>query len=432
MAKPIFLRRENGQDICRIKFHADKKYRATFTGPSEECVEWWWRQKLAYEDAKKGEVAPATSPLRPNGGGTVRELVEHFRRSLEDRGLASAKDRGFKLNAMLRSGAAFVDRQAVHVAESDDMQTWFDKAINGTKRGGKLYKPATVISQRDEWRRVFRYGIRKQLCGLTRQSRNPALDIEMPKRNAEGRPVKMTARDRVLEAGEWERWLKAANEYLQRQNQFELVEMNGRRDPQIVMPNYVKRKGGVPCGHGNFPDPRACEEVHPYALIHLATWKYLTGMRMREILRLKVDDVSEKIAKLVLTKTGEDQKRALSGEAWEWLKGYLTKRKEWIQCSLRKDEPLFPWYASEKNISTQFRRICDLAKIEGLQLRDLRADFATRLVLELDGNLGVVRRFTGHSADGRVLEKIYVRVSPEKAADILRAKQKIRDEEARP
>jgi len=429
VAKPIYVRRENGRDIYRIKFQPEGKYQASFTGPYEECEAWWWRQKLAYDDSEHGEVARATSPAPANRGGTVRELVELFRRSLEERRLASAKDRSFKLNAMLRSGVAFVDRQAAAIS-NDDFQAWFDKAINATKRGGKLYTPATVISHRDEWRRVFRYGIRKQLCGLTRQSPNPALDIEMPKRNAEGRPVRMVARDRVLEDGEWDRWLKAANEYLRRQNHFELIEMNGRRDPQIVMPNYAQRKNGAPCGYGNFADLRTCEEVHPYALIHLATWKYLTGMRMREILRLRVGDVSEKIAKLVLTKIGEDQQRALAPEAWVWLTAYLKKRKEWIGRSLSKDEPLFPWYASEKNISTQFRRICDLAGIEGLQLRDLRADFATRLTLELEGNLSVAQRFTGHT-DPRVLQKIYVRVSSEKAADILRAKKKNKDEAAK-
>jgi integrase len=429
MATPIFLRRDkDGRALYRIRYQPGGKYKASFTGPHADCLTWHAGQVAA--DAAMKEVARATShpatPGRQGGSGTVRDLVEKFRRELD--GLASAHSRGGQLNSMLRSGAAFIDRQAVDVTP-DDLRDWFKLRLKTPMRGGKLMKPSVVKTQLAEWRRIFHRGAINGWCGLTRQSVNPAdLDAsELPKLNPEGRPVKMVARDRALADGEWERWLAAAHKYFERQNQWEAVAINGFSVHEIremggtfSMPNYAQRKRGAPCGHGNFSDPRTWKEVHPYALIHIIEWKRLTGMRHTETLKLKIANAkSEKTIKLILTKTGDDQTRALAPEVWPWLKEYLRKRTEWIGRSLRKDEPLFPWYTSIKNISTHFRRICDMAGIEGLVAHDLRADFATRIVDRLGGNISAAQRFTGHK-DPKTLMKIYYRLSPEKAADMLR------------
>jgi len=132
----------------------------------------------------------------PPASGTVRELVEHYRAEiLPDH--RSGKHTGRLLDGMLRT-AAFVERPALSLTE-EDFEKWFKARLRMRKRGGELVKPSTVLFELGTWRRVFNAGRLNGWCGLTRRSPNPCTELNLPKQNLEGRPVKMVTRERMLE-----------------------------------------------------------------------------------------------------------------------------------------------------------------------------------------------------------------------------------------
>jgi len=106
-------------------------------------------------------------------------------------------------------------------------------------------------------------------------------------------------------------------------------------------------------------------------------------------------------------------------EVKRWLEEYLADYERLYGRKPQATDPLLPWNKTLSALSTAFQRACKLAGIEGLQLRDIRADFATRVVDRLKGNVGAAQRFTGHR-DPKTLMRIYYRLTPEKAADMLR------------
>jgi len=368
MAKPI--RCAPGK--FRIRFQPKGGYAGSKTGTYQECLDWFVEQKAAWL-ARSQPPARAPRPMPNDVGDTVREMIEKYRREIAD--LKSAKSTGCTLNSLLRT-AAWVHRPAAEITEGA-VEDWIKARLRSTLPNGELIEPSTMLFELGVWRRMFRIAARKGWCGLTRHSINPAMDVQVPKRNPEGKLVAMKVRDRLPTGEEWDRLIAAIRRY---------------------------------CGGKN----TVFEDIVRFAK--------LSGFRRSECLRAKVGDIKGKIARLKLTKNGEDQKRSITPELEEWSDAYLRRRAEYLGRSLDPDEPLFPWYSSAEVFTSIFRRICNEAGIIGLQFRDLRAHFCTDVGVRT-GNSAVAIKFSGHRTT-RVFDRVYMRLTPEQASDLLRTTTK--------
>ena len=136
--------------------------------------------------------------------------------------------------------------------------------------------------------------------------------------------------------------------------------------------------------------------------VHAFCFAAETGMRAGEIARLRPEDVTGRVARLRITKSGRPRDVPLSKAALALL------------AALPPSDPLFG--LTPRQIDTAFRRVRDRAGIQGLTFHDSRAYAATKMARKLD--VLDLARVLGHS-DVSMLIKVYYRERAEDLADRL-------------
>jgi len=138
------------------------------------------------------------------------------------------------------------------------------------------------------------------------------------------------------------------------------------------------------------------------------------GLRISDILRLKLDDIVKdgERYRLDITeqKTGKKRTFTVLNELYSYIKIFCLEK------GIKPHEVIFP--ITERAVSKQLKKVCDYLGYEGLSTHSFRKYFATNVYINNDYNIVLVQRLLQHS-NPQITQR-YIGIEPKAIEDALK------------
>ena len=138
------------------------------------------------------------------------------------------------------------------------------------------------------------------------------------------------------------------------------------------------------------------------------------GMRISDILKLKLDDIVKDGDRYRLDiteqKTGKKRVFTVLPELYNYLKIYC------LENGIKPHEIIFP--IGERNVQKQLKIICDYLEIKGVSTHSFRKYFATSIYVNNDYDIVTVQKLLQHSTPD--VTQRYIGIEPQKIEKALK------------